>query len=36
MDNLHDRLNLNLGKSFTTAKKSILKLVKLQFGGEML
>ena len=30
MDNLHNKLYLNLGKSFTAARKSFLKLVKLQ------
>ena len=30
MDNLHDKLNLDLGQSFTTARKSTLKLVNFQ------
>ena len=36
MDNLHGRLILIKKKAFTTAKKSILRLVEYKFGGEML
>ena len=30
MDNLHNRMNLDVVSSFTTAKKSVIKLVNLQ------
>ena len=37
IDTIHNSLNFDPGKSFMTAKKSILRLVKLhEIGGEML